>query len=105
MRRHNYRYTWRYGWRWIVTSRTPFNALKSFYWAFVRGWDGETCWFCEQPYFLWHAPDDLWAQLSGNCGLCCPQCFDKRAERAGISLHWSPERFENYLARTSGGAA
>jgi hypothetical protein len=88
----NYPYTLRYGWRWVVTSRTLLTALRCFYWAIIRGHDGETCWFCGRPYPLWWAPDDLWAEFSGNSGLCCPSCFDARAKKRGVWLRWRPER-------------
>lgn len=92
MTRSNYRYAWRYGWSWVVTSRTLLTALRCFYWTYVRGWDGEACWFCGRPYMLWHSPDDLWTEFSGNSGLCCPSCFDKRARERGVWLRWRPER-------------
>ena len=100
--RNDHAYTWRYGWSWIASylqAGHVFAAMRQVYWALVRGYDGEACWFCGRPYMLWSAPDDLWAEFSGNSGLCCPACFDKRAERAGVALHWKPERFRDYVAR------
>jgi len=98
----NYAYTWRHGWNWIasyVRAGHVVAVLRQIYWVLIRGDDGEACWFCGRPYMLWYAPDDLWAEFSGNSGLCCPSCFDKRAERAGVALHWKPERFSDYIAR------
>lgn len=98
----NYRYTWRHGWAWIwnyIRHGKLIAAGRQVWWVLIRGYDGEGCWFCGRPYMLWWAPDDLWVEFSGNSGLCCPACFDKRAERAGVTLHWKPERFTEYLAR------
>ena len=90
----NYHYTWRHGWRWIWSyfRYGHFRAgLRQVWWVLIRGYDGEGCWFCGNPYELWHAPDDLWERFSGNSGLCCPRCFDALASAEGVCLRWHPE--------------
>lgn len=62
---------------------------------------GETCEFCGKRYFLWWCPDNaLYALVMGKPdvrpyagGLCCPGCFDKRADAVGIVLEWNPRVF------------
>ena len=47
-----------------------------------------------QP-LVWHAPDDLWADVMGRTdggGVVCPECFDKRADGLGLLLRWTPAR-------------
>ena len=42
---------------------------------------------------VWHATDDLWAQVSGHpdgSGVLCPDCFDRRAQAMGMLLLWEP---------------
>lgn len=95
--RHNYPYAWRYGWRWILSylqRGAIIPALRQVYWVYVRGYDGEAC-DCGRPYPWWHASDDLWREVyeRGHAyrgGLCCVNCFDKRARRLGIVLQWQP---------------
>lgn len=99
-----YRYTLRYGWKWIWEDlrwrHAPVVALRTFYWAILRGHDGETCQFCGRRYVLWHAPNSLWREIMGSsAGLSCPNCFDRRCERRGVWLHWQPELWEDYVAR------
>jgi hypothetical protein len=43
-----------------------------------------------QP-LVWWADDALWLEVMGSIGgVACPECFDRRALRAGISLRWQP---------------
>lgn len=50
----------------------------------------EFCHTCgvRQP-LVWHAADNLWVEVSDK-GVLCPKCFDKRADRLGILLMWTP---------------
>lgn len=81
-------YAFKNGWRWAIKCATPIAALRCFWDAYVRGHNGETCYFCGRPYIFWHVSDDLWERFSGNSGLCCPTCFDKRADHGGVILKW-----------------
>jgi hypothetical protein len=67
--------------------------LYGLYWTFVRRYPGELCQDCGCPGrgFIWHSPNALYIELTGGLGgLCCPECFDKRAKAAGIWLTWTP---------------
>lgn len=44
-----------------------------------------------QP-LVWHAEDDVWELISGGMGILCPECFDKRAWKAGYALMWRPTK-------------
>lgn len=56
---------------------------------------GEYCHDCGiKQSLVWRAPDCVWREISGKpdgSGVLCPQCFNRRAERAGILLMWRPE--------------
>jgi len=104
----DYRYAWRNGWRWagwFVRRRHIVGVLRTLWWAYVRGHISETCQDCGRPYLLWHADDDLYGRVTGRwptpwgdgsgrseaaTGLFCLDCFDRMAERQGISLRWIP---------------
>ena len=101
----NYAYTWRWGWKWVwfyIRWRpNPAAVVRQIYWTFVRGYQGEACQFCGRPYVLWGAPDALWIEVMGSPGgLSCPSCFDRRADKRGVCLYWTPELWEDYLSRT-----
>lgn len=54
----------------------------------------EFCHDCgrRQP-IVWWADDELWKFVTGRYdegGVLCPVCFDRRATRLGILLHWTP---------------
>jgi hypothetical protein len=98
----DYRYAWRNGWRWVgwfLRYHRLIAAARQAWLAYVRGYISETCERCGRAYFLWHAPDDLWSQVTGHpqregdiaAGLYCPACFDRKADRLGITLKWRPE--------------
>lgn len=90
----DHRYAWRYGWRWILSYVRQGKiqpAVRQCYWVLIRGHIGEACNFCGRPYMVWWAPNDLWERFAGDAGLCCPNCFDRRARRAGVILKWRPE--------------
>jgi hypothetical protein len=55
----------------------------------------EFCHDCgvRQP-LVWTAPDDLWADVSGEGdggGVLCPRCFTNRADALGYFLRWVPQ--------------
>lgn len=77
--------------------RTRRAAVRGFWWALVRGYDGEICEACGRPvgsstgFSWWTASDRLWQQVQGcYSGLLCIPCFTLDARRLGIDLHWSP---------------
>lgn len=87
----NYSYSWKYGWKWALKSANPLAFIRTFWLAYVLGYDGESCYYCGKRYFLWWCNDDkLWEKVAGKSGLCCPDCFDKRASKLEITLRWSP---------------
>lgn len=98
------------GWRWVswfVRRGRLVAAARQAFLAYVRGYISETCERCGRSYFLWHADDALWSEVTGHrqregdiaAGLYCPACFDREAERLGITLKWRPE----VLKREAGG--
>ena len=110
----DYGYAWRNGPRWALwylRRRRPVAALRTLWWALVRGHIGETCQECGRRYLLWHADDDLYGAVTGRwpsppaiswtgewcsesaTGLFCLVCFDRMACDKGIVLRWKPERF------------
>jgi hypothetical protein len=101
--RTNYPYTLKVGWMWVwrdLRYGNPLLALRTFYWAILRGWDGETCQFCARPYIDWHAGDSLYRTVMGSLrGLACPSCFHARAHRMGIWLTWVPELWEDNIRK------
>jgi hypothetical protein len=45
----------------------------------------------EQPLVWWTDDNQLWLDLMKSTGgVACPECFDRRALRAGILLRWQP---------------
>jgi hypothetical protein len=65
--------------------------FRSFWNTLIRGHNDELCQECGAYYFSWHAPEPLWAELIGHgSGLLCPRCFDRKADRSGIWLMWTP---------------
>jgi hypothetical protein len=105
----DYRYGWLNGWRWVgyyVRRRRFLAAFRQVFSAYVRGYISESCQNCGRPYFLWHADDQLYGEVTGRwpkedgsgrseaaSGLFCPGCFDRMAERTGLVLMWRPEVF------------
>lgn len=82
--------------------RGPFAKLRAFWHTIVLNYDSELCYHCGRPYELWWCPDDaLWARVTkaksfrDGCysGLCCPRCFDRKAEALGVFLEWTPSVF------------
>lgn len=70
--------------------------LRAFWWTIIRNHDGELCYDCGRPYELWWCTSsELWSRVTGYAtnGLCCPRCFDRRAERHGIVIEWNPRVF------------
>ena len=57
--------------------------------------EGEHCYDCGRAVGVWwHAPDDLWAALTGRPeggGLLCIRCFDNRARVADVLIQWVPK--------------
>jgi len=56
-------------------------------------WKGETCDRCGKPYaYVWEAPDDLWAKVTGEKhggGTRCIDCFDEEAQGKNCNtLYW-----------------
>lgn len=55
----------------------------------------EYCHDCgiEQP-LVWWSDNEPWSELMERPlepnmgGICCPECFDKRAEAKGVSVRW-----------------
>lgn len=55
---------------------------------------GERCQDCGREYVLWHAPDDLYAEVHGSgFGLLCPGCFSRQADAKGITVCFAAERW------------
>ena len=98
----DYRYAWRNGPRWAMwylRRRRIVAAVRTLWWTLVRGHISEACQDCGRPYLFWHAVDDLYGRVTGRwpfpdgecaTGLFCLDCFDRMAERRGISLRWIP---------------
>ncbi len=66
----------------------------------------ESCNICgrEQPLVWWCDSDELWKEVTGYTenGIMCLECFDRQAEKRGISLRWKPfldHRFDAELLR------
>lgn len=61
------------------------------------------CMDCGGENVVWFAPNDLWNRVMGSPnGIVCPNCFIKRAERAGLDrAAWrlEPEPFDTPLAQ------
>lgn len=54
---------------------------------------------------IWWAEDWLWAEVTGNEGIWCPNCFDAEGRRKGISVRWRPDfeyRFDSQAGRCPG---
>ena len=74
-------------------------ALRVAWLTYVRGHSGEACQECGRRYFLWHADDALYREVTDSRtplddlagGLFCPACFDRKADRLGIVLQWEPK--------------
>jgi hypothetical protein len=93
------RNTVRYYWK-----QRRYRALLRATWLTVARRCGmELCQFCGGRYlpnestfrpFCWRAPTSLWAELidasGAGAGLCCPGCFDRKADEAGYRLMWTP---------------
>lgn len=91
----NYPYAWRHGYKWALKSANPIAFIRVLWLAYILGWDCESCYFCGRRYMLWWCDDDkLWEQLASKAGLCCPNCFDKRARKLGFVLRWKPEQLK-----------
>jgi hypothetical protein len=86
--------------RWYLGHRRPLAFLRTFG-RWLHRDNSETCQECGRPYFLWRAADELYSEVTGRVsrngesagGLFCPACFDRMAERRGITLEWVPRRF------------
>ena len=72
----------------------------------------EYCHDCgiRQP-LVWMAPNELWSEVMDETpvqgdnmpGVCCPRCFNRRAEEKGIVILWQPViDFRLTTSRTSG---
>lgn len=92
----DYAYAWKCGprwtWRAIRYVHKPLPVLRCIWHTFVRGHISESCQECERPQpLVWHAPDPLWMELIGHgSGVLCPRCFQKKIDRAGIMVTWTP---------------
>lgn len=54
----------------------------------------EYCTDCgiRQPLVWWSRNKELWIAVNGTeIGALCPECFDRRATKAGYFLRWYPE--------------
>lgn len=70
--------------------------FRAFWWTKIRRHDSELCYDCGRPYSLWWCDvPGLWSRVTGYAdnGLCCPRCFERRAERIGIVVEWRPVVF------------
>lgn len=80
------------------TGRNRVAALaRTAWWLWIIGYFGERCQDCGRLYLHWHAPDDLYARVTGNPkiggtsgGLFCLECFDRRARVLGLTIMWVP---------------
>jgi hypothetical protein len=65
---------WRRRWRRLLGDRTV-----------------EWCHRCGRTVELvWYADDVLWNEVSGNDGVLCARCFDRRCAARGVILTWEP---------------
>lgn len=64
--------------------------LRRWWWRHVRRYDSELC-SCGRPVrVVWHADDVLWAEIHGDPGVLCVECFDRRCAARGVILTWEP---------------
>lgn len=98
---NDYRYAWRNGPRWAawyICRHRVIAAIRVLWTTLAHGYIGEMCEVCGRTYLLWHASDELYTAVTGRIGvngecaygLFCPCCFDRLADRHGISLRWEP---------------
>lgn len=63
--------------------------LRCLWHAGILGRDCELCYGCGRPYELWWCDSAaLWSEVTGYAdnGLCCPDCFRRRADAMGIII-------------------
>ena len=82
---------------WRYVRKVPLRARLRFVFNWAT-WPLETCQDCGRRNMsrvgsYWLAPDDLWNEVIGRAsGILCPDCFTRRANAAGIRIHWTAVR-------------